>query len=81
MDPKYWYVGGVAYDFTPFVKNHPGGLYAIYLARGQECGVSRSSLTACLSPHCIISLCLRVAMFIVVNPFLSLKYASSIING
>jgi len=37
MDPKYWYIDGVAYDFTPFVRNHPGGLYAIFLGKGQEC--------------------------------------------
>jgi hypothetical protein len=75
-------IGGVAYDFTPFAKNHPGmvncfvvdhpicpsisiyptdavnasssiilmycfsigGLYAIHLGRGQECGVGCLSL-------------------------------------
>jgi len=37
MDPKYWYIDGVAYDFTPFIRNHPGGIYAIYLGKGQEC--------------------------------------------
>lgn len=37
MDPKLWYIDGVAYDFVPFVRNHPGGIYALYLGRGQEC--------------------------------------------
>jgi len=37
MDPRYWYVGGVAYDFTPFMQKHPGGQYALDIGRGQEC--------------------------------------------
>eukprot|EP00163_Fabomonas_tropica_P033548 TRINITY_DN888_c0_g2_i1.p1 TRINITY_DN888_c0_g2~~TRINITY_DN888_c0_g2_i1.p1 ORF type:complete len:443 (+),score=127.43 TRINITY_DN888_c0_g2_i1:308-1636(+) len=37
MHPDYWYVDGVAYDFTGFVKNHPGGKWALNLGKGREC--------------------------------------------
>lgn len=37
MNPKYWYIDGVAYDFAPFVKQHPGGQYALFLGQGREC--------------------------------------------
>jgi cytochrome b involved in lipid metabolism len=37
MNPMYWYVDGVAYDFAEFVKKHPGGEYALYLGQGREC--------------------------------------------
>ena len=37
MDENYWYIDGIAYDFTDFVKKHPGGEYALYLGQGREC--------------------------------------------
>jgi fatty acid desaturase len=37
MDSKYWYIDGVAYDFSPFARKHPGGMYALMLGKGQEC--------------------------------------------
>eukprot|EP00010_Vexillifera_abyssalis_P009000 CAMPEP_0201546162 /NCGR_PEP_ID=MMETSP0173_2-20130828/2535_1 /ASSEMBLY_ACC=CAM_ASM_000268 /TAXON_ID=218659 /ORGANISM="Vexillifera sp., Strain DIVA3 564/2" /LENGTH=441 /DNA_ID=CAMNT_0047954765 /DNA_START=89 /DNA_END=1414 /DNA_ORIENTATION=- len=37
LDPKYWYYNGEAYDFTDFVDRHPGGQWALMLAKGHEC--------------------------------------------
>jgi linoleoyl-CoA desaturase len=37
LNPNFWYVNGIAYDFEPFVKSHPGGQYALYLGKGNEC--------------------------------------------
>jgi linoleoyl-CoA desaturase len=36
-NPALWYVDGIAYDFKNFIKNHPGGEYALYLGQGREC--------------------------------------------
>lgn len=36
-DYRYWYLHGIPYDFTGFVKNHPGGIKAIMLGRGRDC--------------------------------------------
>ena len=37
MKSDYWYIDGVAYDFSRFIANHPGGSWAINLGRGREC--------------------------------------------
>jgi len=34
-----WLLHGHVYDFTDFVKNHPGGSKAILLGRGRDCTV------------------------------------------
>ncbi len=38
-EKKYWFVHGKAYDFTPFIKRHPGGSQILERARLMEdCG-------------------------------------------
>lgn len=55
MDPRYWYINGVAYDFTPFVANHPGGKYALFLGKGTECESLLHSYHLNLPPEAVLS--------------------------
>ena len=37
LNPKWWYLHGKAYDFSPFASRHPGGAQAINLGKGRDC--------------------------------------------
>ncbi|KNC82526.1 hypothetical protein SARC_05199 [Sphaeroforma arctica JP610] len=37
LNPNVWYLHGKAYDFTDFVKRHPGGEKAILIGQGRDC--------------------------------------------
>lgn len=54
MDARWWYINGVAYDFTPFVRNHPGGIHAIFLGKGQECESLLNSYHMTMPPQALL---------------------------
>eukprot|EP01134_Creolimax_fragrantissima_P005247 CFRG5247T1 len=37
LNRKVWYLHGKAYDFSDFVKRHPGGVKAIMIGQGRDC--------------------------------------------
>lgn len=58
LNSNFWYVHGKKYDFTPFLKTHPGGDYMLLLGKGRECTElfeSVHSMTGLDRPNSLLS--------------------------